>query len=333
MLFNPLATLEQLAAAPSMTDGLSHDLEMELRALGCQLIQQIGILVRLPQRTMAVAQVFYQRFWYTSSMCDFSANETALGCLLLATKLEETQVSLRHLVNAFHFVLFRLSGRRTAPSNGTSNQASAVPTAWQSSSSASVISKFRPLPYDSAEVNHIREAIILSEMQILKRLGFHVQVMLPYALLVNYLQALGLTDPELKVTIKPHSNWHTYDDHPTIDNVTPQQVSVAQCAWSFLNDALQTPVLCIFGPHVVACAAIALTTEMGDPQIQLPIEPHPWWLLFDATEPEIKIAASHLLWRYHHEPTELDAPKLMDRHELRRYIESLPSSPVVQRSR
>lgn len=92
-------------------------------------------------------------------------------------------------------------------------------------------------------------------------------------------------------------------------------------------------MLCIFGPHVVACAAIALTTEMGDPQIQLPIEPHPWWLLFDATEPEIKIAASHLLWRYHHEPTELDAPKLMDRHELRRYIESLPSSPVVQRSR
>lgn len=235
MLLNPLATREQLAVTPSMTDGLSHDLEMELRALGCQVIQQIGILLRLPQRTMAVAQVFYQRFWYTSSMCDFSAHETAAGTLLLATKLEETPVSLRHLVNAFDYVLCRLNDTRAQPSNGTPQQESAVPSASQSKVARA--SKYRPLLYDSAEMNRLRDDIVVSEMQILKRLGFHVQVMLPYALLVNYLQALGLTDPELKVTLKPHSDWHTYDGNPKVDNIATQQVSVAQCAWSFLNDA------------------------------------------------------------------------------------------------
>jgi hypothetical protein len=47
-------------------------------------------------------------------------------------------------------------------------------------------------------------------MQILKRLGFQVQVNLPYATMVNYLQLLGLTKSGL---------------------------GVAQRAWSILNDA------------------------------------------------------------------------------------------------
>ena len=45
-------------------------------------------------------------------------------------------------------------------------------------------------------------------MQILKKLGFNVHVQLPYAIMVNYLKVLELTD------------------HPTI----PQR------AWGFLND-------------------------------------------------------------------------------------------------
>lgn len=85
--------------------------------------------------------------------------------------------------------------------------------------------------------------------------------------------------------------------------------------------------MCIFGPHIVACAAIALAAEMCEPQVQLPLEPAPWWLLFDASEPEIKIAASHLLWRYHHETSLPDACQLLDRHELRKHISTSPASP------
>ncbi|CDR88401.1 uncharacterized protein SPSC_04228 [Sporisorium scitamineum] len=295
MMLNPLATGQQLSVTPTMADGLPLDIELELRAVGCQMIQQVGVLLQLPQRTMAAAQVFYQRFWYSSSMCDFSADEIAMGTLLLSTKLEETQISLRHLVNAYHYVDFQLhKGPRSC--------------------------FYTPPAYDASELVSIRDAIVVSEMQVLKRLGFQVHVALPYALLVNYLQVLGLTDPELKVTVRPHKHWHPDEASPPIDRLSSERVSVAQCAWSFLNDALQTPVLCIFGPHIVACAAIVLATEMCEPVMQLPLEPAPWWLLFDASEPEIKLAATHLLWRYHHVSSVKNLVNLLDRHELQKYV-------------
>ncbi|EST05059.1 Cyclin, N-terminal [Kalmanozyma brasiliensis GHG001] len=302
MILNPLATRQQLAMTPTMAEGLTFDLEMELRALGCQMIQQMGVLLQLPQRTMAAAQIFFQRFWYTSSMCDFSADKVAVSALLLASKLEETQVGLRRLINAYHYVAFLLT-RGARPS------------------------AYVGLAHDSLEVTSLRDTIVVLEMQMLKRLGFQMQVVLPHALLVQYLRVLGLTDPNLKVTLKPHENWDAEWSTPPSEGRSEETVSLAQCAWSFLNDALQTPVLCIFGPHVVACAAIALAAEMGEPCVVLPLEPAPWWLLFDASEPEIKIAASHLLWRYHHESSVPHLADLLDRDNLRSYIAKRPASP------
>lgn len=77
----------------------------------------------------------------------------------------------------------------------------------------------------------------------------------------------------------------------------------------------------------MACAAIALAAEMCEPQVELPLSPAPWWLLFDASELEIKIAASHLLWRYRHESIGHDIVELLDRQELRRYVAAHPASP------
>lgn len=207
MQLNPLATRQQLTITPSMADGLSYHLELELRALGCQIIQQAGILLQLPQRTLATAQVFFHRFWYTSSMCDFSARAIAMGCLLLSTKLEETQCSLRHLIGSFHYVIFHLNQPRRS-------------------------SKYEPPSRDSSELVDLRDSMIVSEMQVLKRLGFQVHVTLPYALLVNYLQVLGLTDPKLKVTV------HSYNDPAEpVAAARHESTTLAQCAWSFLNDA------------------------------------------------------------------------------------------------
>ncbi|GAC95197.1 cyclin [Pseudozyma hubeiensis SY62] len=223
-------------------------------------------------------------------MCHFSAHAIAMGCLLLSTKLEETQCSLRHLIGSFHYVTVHLNQTQRS-------------------------SKYEPPCRDSSELVDLRDTMVVSEMQVLKRLGFQVHVTLPYALLVNYMQVLGLTDRKLKVTVQ------SYDDpaEPVADG-RHESMPLAQCAWSLLNDALQTPLLCIFGPHVVACTAIALAAEMCTPLVRLPLHPAPWWLLFDASEAEIKIAASHLLWRYHHSSSCTDLAELLDRRELQRYI-------------
>ena len=48
-LENQLVPEEKLSPSPSMSDGLDSETEMDLRILGCELIQTSGILLKLPQ--------------------------------------------------------------------------------------------------------------------------------------------------------------------------------------------------------------------------------------------------------------------------------------------
>ena len=48
-LQNVLLPQEKLSPTPSMLDGLDSETEMDLRILGCELIQTSGILLKLPQ--------------------------------------------------------------------------------------------------------------------------------------------------------------------------------------------------------------------------------------------------------------------------------------------
>jgi len=41
----PLASLSQIQSTPSAQDGVPHDIEEDLRAYGCRLIHQAGILL------------------------------------------------------------------------------------------------------------------------------------------------------------------------------------------------------------------------------------------------------------------------------------------------
>lgn len=48
-LENCILPPEKLYPSPSQIDGLEREAEIELRILGCELIQTSGILLRLPQ--------------------------------------------------------------------------------------------------------------------------------------------------------------------------------------------------------------------------------------------------------------------------------------------
>ena len=48
-LDNVLIPYEKLSPTPSVQDGLDPEVEMDLRILGCELIQTSGILLKLPQ--------------------------------------------------------------------------------------------------------------------------------------------------------------------------------------------------------------------------------------------------------------------------------------------
>ncbi|VDP75463.1 unnamed protein product [Echinostoma caproni] len=66
-IHNIIIPLERLSPTPSQLDNMSPDMEIDLRIVGCELIQDSGVLLKLPQVAMATAQVLYQRFFYSKS--------------------------------------------------------------------------------------------------------------------------------------------------------------------------------------------------------------------------------------------------------------------------
>ena len=87
---HPLASLSQIQSTPSAQDAVPHVIEEDLRAYGCKLIHQAGILLNQSvsfsaqliapsyhlgdrkQVAVATAQILLQRFFYVSSMKQFS---------------------------------------------------------------------------------------------------------------------------------------------------------------------------------------------------------------------------------------------------------------------
>ncbi len=67
-LDNFYVSKNDLANSPSRLDGISPELERDQRIYGCELIQEAGILLRLPQAVMATGQVLLQRFYCKVSL-------------------------------------------------------------------------------------------------------------------------------------------------------------------------------------------------------------------------------------------------------------------------
>ncbi|PNF39465.1 Cyclin-L1 [Cryptotermes secundus] len=103
-LKNCLLPEDKLSPTPSQNDGLDLETETDLRILGCELIQTAGILLKLPQVAMATGQVLFQRFYYSKSFVRHAMETTAMGCVCLASKIEEAPRRIRDVINVFHHI-------------------------------------------------------------------------------------------------------------------------------------------------------------------------------------------------------------------------------------
>ncbi|RZC59064.1 hypothetical protein C5167_006365 [Papaver somniferum] len=79
MIFTAIDTFyltdEQLKNSPSRKDGVNESTENTLRIYGCDLIQEGGILLKLPQVVMATGQVLFHRFYCKKSFARFNINK------------------------------------------------------------------------------------------------------------------------------------------------------------------------------------------------------------------------------------------------------------------
>jgi protein BUR2 len=101
-----LFTSSELLRTPSILDGLSPAQEHSNRSKGVNFITQVGILLKLPQLTLATASVYLHRFYVRHSMVDLPSRPglhhyaIAATSLFLATKVEENCRKMKELVVA-----------------------------------------------------------------------------------------------------------------------------------------------------------------------------------------------------------------------------------------
>ena len=56
------------------------------------------------QVAMATGQVLFQRFYYSKSFVRHAMETTAMGCVCLASKIEEAPRRIRDVINVFHHI-------------------------------------------------------------------------------------------------------------------------------------------------------------------------------------------------------------------------------------
>ena len=100
-----LFTEEELTRTPSILEGIPLKTEREYRSKGVNFILQVGIMLKLPQITLATASVFLHRFYMRHSMQTapgkgYHHYEVGATSLFLATKVEENCRKMKELVVA-----------------------------------------------------------------------------------------------------------------------------------------------------------------------------------------------------------------------------------------
>eukprot|EP00043_Microstomoeca_roanoka_P013062 m.127502 g.127502 ORF g.127502 m.127502 type:complete len:222 (+) comp15658_c4_seq9:250-915(+) len=161
---------------PSRAVGVSGELELRLRIVGCELIQSTGILLKCSQVVMACAQILYQRFFCRQSFLSHRPEHIAVGCLFLAAKVEEEQRRLRVIMNVSRHVMYTMS-RNYEPGRLVA-----------------------PLELGSDTYHEFKNSIIRAERRILKELGFCIHLDHPHKLIISIQSVLALEHNEVLQT-------------------------------------------------------------------------------------------------------------------------------------
>lgn len=166
MIYTALDTFyvseDQLANSPSRKDGIDDSTESTLRRFGCDLVQESGILLRLPQAVMATGQVLFHRFYCKKSFARFNVKRVAASCVWLAAKLEESPRKIHEVLQVFN----RMEQRR-----------------------ANAPLEF--LEISSPRYEEMKTDLIRTERHLLKEMGFICHVEHPHKFIISYLKVLG----------------------------------------------------------------------------------------------------------------------------------------------
>ncbi|EGC38223.1 cyclin [Dictyostelium purpureum] len=152
---------EEIEDSPSRKDGISEEIEDNLRRYGTQCIQEAGILLKLSISTIGTGQVIFQRFYTRKSFKEYDVKTLSMGSLFVATKFIGPIRHIRDILNVFNHIWRKKEGL--------------------------------PIEYiDTTKQGYwdLKGDVIGGEFDILKEFGFLVYVDLPHKYILNYMKLL-----------------------------------------------------------------------------------------------------------------------------------------------
>eukprot|EP01080_Neovahlkampfia_damariscottae_P009784 gene9784-2110_t len=155
----PLLTHEEVLETPSKKNGISSEEEKKQRIYGCQLIQRASMLLRLPQAVIVRAQILFHRFYMVVSMKEFDVILACLGCIFLASKLEENLRKVFEIIS----VVYRIIQREN--------------------DNVESFAKF--------DILKLKEKVVFAEQYILQKIAFSLSVDCPHKFILIYINIVG----------------------------------------------------------------------------------------------------------------------------------------------
>ncbi|KAK9367635.1 cyclin-like protein [Lipomyces kononenkoae] len=104
-LSRPYLTPNQILALERQVADTNGSRDQQLKFQAFSIILATGSYLRFPIRTMGTAMIIFQRFYLFNSMQDFpSTLDTALACLFVASKTEDTLKKLKEILVASYYI-------------------------------------------------------------------------------------------------------------------------------------------------------------------------------------------------------------------------------------
>ena len=260
-----LMKYEEWVESIHQNDGISLEREKEFRFEVVTFMTYFGIFLNLSQKTIAKAIHFFHRVSKKISFKKFDRLLYVAVCIFLSSKLDDRPRSLKDSVKAFLYILNIHKKQKSS----TSNTQSTISL----DSSYETISKegFQGFYIDSKSLNEHEEKFCNSEFEILKLIGFNLDVELPYV----YLDLIK--------------------SNPIIPDSTFLKI-----ANNFINDSLRTLVSLYYEPKIIALAALNLAQFYCNHKL-LDIEVgKPWYQCFgdEVNMPIIEEVTGHIMELY-----------------------------------
>jgi len=166
--------------SPSKKDGIDWRRENELRASYCKFIQNMGMKFRVPQLTIATAIMFCHRFYLRQSHSRNNWEVIATVSIFLASKVEETPLSLDKVVVAAYEMIHK---------NNTS-----------------VAQRIQSKEFFAKQ----KQLILMGERLLLSTIGFDFNVQHPYMPLVATIKKFKLQHDLTKIAWNFVNDWYSF---------------------------------------------------------------------------------------------------------------------------